>query len=121
MVNNKAYTNIAKDYEHAINETFIESLKSKNQFIEHKDSDGQAVLVEDTNMSLKNFLQPNIDRVGQLARGFIGVFCIVIGIILAVVLKWWVGLIFIIAGLFTVFESAAKWCVFRACGIKTKY
>lgn len=72
-------------------------------------------------MSLKNFLQPNIDRAGQFRRGFIGAFCIIIGIILALLVKWWVGLILLVVGLFTIFESLTKWCVVRACGIKTKY
>lgn len=72
-------------------------------------------------MSFKKFLQPNIDRSGQFARGFTGGFGIIIGIIFAVSVKWWLGLIFIIVGLFAVFESLSKWCVVRACGIKTKY
>lgn len=33
---------------------------------------------------------------------------------------WWLGLIFIDIGIFTLFEAARGWCFARACGIKTK-
>jgi len=31
-----------------------------------------------------------------------------------------VGLIFVAAGLFAIYESLAGWCLARACGVKTK-
>jgi len=27
----------------------------------------------------------------------------------------------VVAGLFAIFEAIAKWCLVRACGIRTKY
>jgi hypothetical protein len=67
------------------------------------------------------FFQPNLDRHGRMARGVIGALCLIAGIIVAGDVEWWIGLIFVVAGLFAIFEAITKWCVVRACGIKTKF
>ena len=33
---------------------------------------------------------------------------------------WWLGLILVVAGLFAIFEAVTRWCLVRACGLKTK-
>ncbi len=68
---------------------------------------------------MNRFFQPNIKRQGRIARGVIGTLCLIAGIIL-VDFKLWLGLIFVVAGLFAIYEAVAGWCVARACGIKTK-
>ncbi len=69
---------------------------------------------------MKSFFQPNIDRRGRIARGIIGAFLITTGVIIASCVLWWAGYILIVLGLFTLFEAISKWCLARACGIKTK-
>jgi hypothetical protein len=32
----------------------------------------------------------------------------------------WLGLVFVAAGLFAIYEALRGWCLARACGIKTK-
>ncbi len=54
-----------------------------------------------------------------MARGVIGTLCLIAGIII-VDYSLWLGLVFVVAGLFAIFEAVARWCVVRACGIKTK-
>ena len=54
-----------------------------------------------------------------MARGVIGALCLIAGIIV-VDFQLWVGLIFVVAGLFAIFEAVTRWCVVRACGIKTR-
>jgi hypothetical protein len=56
-----------------------------------------------------------------MARGVIGALCLIAGIIVAGDYNWWLGLIFVAAGLFAIFESIYGWCLVRACGIKTKF
>ena len=68
---------------------------------------------------MNQFFQPNIKRQGRIARGVIGTVCLLAGIIL-VDYKLWLGLIFVVAGLFAIFEAVRGWCLARACGIKTK-
>jgi len=55
-----------------------------------------------------------------MARGVIGSLCLIAGIIVAGDVEWWIGLILVVPGLFAIFEAITKWCVLRACGIKTK-
>ena len=69
---------------------------------------------------VSKFFHPNLDRHGRLARGVIGALCLVAGIIVAGDYTLW-GLILVVAGLFAIFEATVKWCVVRACGIKTKF
>jgi Protein of unknown function (DUF2892) len=69
---------------------------------------------------MNRFFRPNLDRHGRMARGVIGSLCLVAGIIIAGDYSLW-GLIFVVAGLFAIFESIRGWCLVRACGIKTKF
>ncbi len=69
---------------------------------------------------VSKFFRPNLDRHGRIARGVIGSLCLVAGIIVAGDYSLW-GLILVVAGLFAIFEATARWCVVRACGIKTKF
>jgi hypothetical protein len=68
---------------------------------------------------VNRFFQPNISHRGRLARGVIGTLCLVAGIVVAGDFSLW-GLILVAAGLFAIFEAAARWCVVRACGIRTR-
>lgn len=69
--------------------------------------------------SVSRFFKPNLDRHGRMARGVIGALCLIAGIIVVDYVLW-LGLIFVTAGVFAIFEAISKWCVVRACGIKTK-
>jgi Protein of unknown function (DUF2892) len=69
---------------------------------------------------VSKFFKPNLDRHGRLARGVIGALCLIAGIIVVDYVLW-LGLIFVAAGLFAIFESLRGWCLMRACGIKTKF
>jgi len=66
-----------------------------------------------------HFFRPNIKRNGRIARGVIGTICLIAGIVL-VDFVLWLGLIFVVAGLFAIYEALRGWCLARACGIKTK-
>jgi hypothetical protein len=68
---------------------------------------------------VSRFFKPNISRHGRIARGVIGALCLIAGIII-VDYKFWLGIIFVAAGLVAIFEAISKWCLIRACGIKTK-
>jgi hypothetical protein len=68
---------------------------------------------------VSRFFQPNINHHGRMARGVIGALCLIAGIVL-VDYRLWLGLIFVVAGLFAIFESLCGWCLVRACGLKTK-
>ena len=68
---------------------------------------------------MSNFFRPNLKRQGRIARGVIGTLCLIAGIV-TVDFKLWLGLIFVAAGLFAIFEALRGWCIARACGIKTK-
>ena len=69
---------------------------------------------------MSNFFRPNLKRTGRIARGVIGTLCLIAGIILTTSYELWLGLIFVIAGLFAIYEALSGWCLVRACGIKTK-
>lgn len=68
---------------------------------------------------MNRFFRPNIKRQGRIARGVSGTFFLIAGIIL-VDFVLWLGLIFVVAGLFAIYEALSGWCLARACGIKTK-
>jgi hypothetical protein len=68
---------------------------------------------------MSRFFKPNISRHGRIARGVIGTLCLIAGIII-VDFKLWLGLVFVAAGLFAIYEAMRGWCLARACGIKTK-
>jgi hypothetical protein len=71
--------------------------------------------------AVSRFFRPNLDYRGRMARGVIGALCLIAGIIVAGDVEWWIGLIFVAAGLFALFEAIRGWCLVRACGIKTKF
>lgn len=68
---------------------------------------------------MNRFFKPNLDRHGRMARGVIGALCLVAGIVVAGDFSLW-GLVLVVAGLFAIFEAISRWCVLRACGIRTK-
>ena len=68
---------------------------------------------------MSHFFRPNIKRTGRIARGVTGTLCLIAGII-TVDYVLWLGLIFVVAGLFAIYEALSGWCVARACGVKTK-
>jgi hypothetical protein len=69
---------------------------------------------------VNRFFKANLDRNGRMARGVMGSLCLIAGIIL-VDFTLWLGLIFVVAGLFAIVESVSGWCVARACGIRTRF
>jgi hypothetical protein len=68
---------------------------------------------------VSQFFRPNIRRNGRIARGVTGTLALITGIIL-VDFVLWLGLIFVVTGLFAIYEALSGWCLARACGIKTK-
>jgi hypothetical protein len=68
---------------------------------------------------VSRFFKPNLNFRGRMARGVIGTLCLIAGIVL-VDYRLWLGLIFVGAGLFAIFESVTRWCVVRACGVRTR-
>jgi hypothetical protein len=68
---------------------------------------------------MSKFFRPNLDRHGRMARGVIGALCLIAGIIVCDYSLWGLGLV--VPGLFAIFEATAKWCLVRACGIRTKF
>ena len=69
---------------------------------------------------MSRFFKPNLNFRGRMARGVIGTLCLIAGIIL-VDYRLWLGLIFVVAGLFAIFEAVARWCLVRACGVRTRF
>ena len=69
---------------------------------------------------MSRFFKPNLNFRGRMARGVIGTLCLVAGIVIAGDYSLW-GLIFVVSGLFAIFESLRGWCLVRACGLKTKF
>jgi hypothetical protein len=69
---------------------------------------------------VSRFFKPNLNFRGRMARGVIGTLCLIAGIVL-VDYRLWLGLIFVVAGLFAMIEAVARWCVVRACGVRTKF
>ena len=70
---------------------------------------------------MNRFFSKNLDFRGRMARGVIGAICLIAGIVIGGVFLLWLGLIFVVAGLFALFEAVRGWCIARACGIKTKF
>lgn len=68
---------------------------------------------------MSNFFRPNIGKQGRIARGVVGTICLITGIVL-VDFVLWLGLIFVVAGLFAIYEALRGWCLARACGVRTK-
>ncbi len=55
-----------------------------------------------------------------MARGVIGTLCLVAGIVIAGDYSL-CGLIFVVAGLFAIFEAVTRWCLVRAWGVRTRF
>ena len=70
---------------------------------------------------MNRFFKANLDRHGRMARGVMGALCLIAGIIIAGDYLWWLGLIFVAAGLIAIIESVSGWCLARACGIRTRF
>ncbi|HEX3856737.1 MAG TPA: DUF2892 domain-containing protein [Verrucomicrobiae bacterium] len=68
---------------------------------------------------MSDFFKPNIGSCGRLVRGGIAALLFIAGGALFIYV-WWLGLVFIGIGIFTLFEALRGWCVARACGVKTK-
>jgi hypothetical protein len=68
---------------------------------------------------MSKFFRPNLSRQGRIARGVIGALCLIAGIIVCDHSLW--GLVLVVPGVFAIVEATARWCVVRACGIRTKY
>ncbi len=65
-------------------------------------------------------MKQNIDRTGRVARGGISlVFLLAAGVLLPYSAP--LAVIFLLVGLFTLFEATRGWCAVRACGIKTPF
>ncbi len=69
---------------------------------------------------MSRFFHRNLGYRGRMARGVIGALCLIAGIIVVDYVLW-LGLIFVVSGLFAIFESIRGWCLVRACGIRTKF
>ncbi len=67
---------------------------------------------------MSKFFRPNLSRQGRIARGVIGALCLIAGIIVCDYSLW--GLVLVVPGVFAIVEAAARWCLVRACGIRTK-
>ncbi|HEY3914160.1 MAG TPA: YgaP-like transmembrane domain [Verrucomicrobiae bacterium] len=68
---------------------------------------------------MKRFFSRNIDRKGRIARATTSVI-LCVGAAFAFRVSLALGIVLVIAGVFTMFEALRGWCVMRACGIKTK-
>jgi len=71
-------------------------------------------------------MKPNIGRGGRIARAISGTLCVAGGaacILFAwpegTVWRWGLSLALVAFGGFQWFEAKKRWCVVRACGIKT--
>ncbi|HTQ51062.1 MAG TPA: YgaP-like transmembrane domain [Candidatus Acidoferrales bacterium] len=67
---------------------------------------------------MKQFFHPNLNHHGRMARGVIGALCLIAGIIVCDHSLW--GLVLVVPGLFAIFEAVTRWCLLRACGIRTR-
>lgn len=70
-------------------------------------------------VGMSRFFSRNIGFYGRLARGVIGTFALIAGIIMAD-FQLWICLTLVGIGLFCIFEAVRGWCLARACGIRTK-
>jgi hypothetical protein len=63
---------------------------------------------------------PNLEKRGRLIRGSLAA-ALLIGGFAALFFNLVLSLVLFASGAFVLFESLRGWCVFRACGIKTKF
>jgi hypothetical protein len=68
---------------------------------------------------MSNFFRPNLRRSGRTARGVVGSLCLIAGIVL-VDESLPLGLVFVCAGLFAIFQALRGWSLMRAFGLKSK-
>ena len=61
----------------------------------------------------------NIDRKGRIARAISGALTLVVAVLCWMYLDPLLAVLFVLAGLFQLFEAAKGWCVMRAMGMKT--
>ena len=65
-------------------------------------------------------MKPNIDTQGRKARGGFGIlFLLLAGCLFPA--TGTLSLVFLLVGLFSLFEAWKGWCAVRACGIKTPF
>lgn len=65
-------------------------------------------------------MKQNIDKTGRMARGGISiVFLLTAGVLVPYSAP--LAVIFLLVGLFTMFEALRGWCAVRACGLKTPF
>jgi hypothetical protein len=65
-------------------------------------------------------VKQNIDKTGRVARGGISiVFLLAAGVLVPYTAP--LALVFLLVGLFTLFEALRGWCAVRACGFKTPF
>jgi hypothetical protein len=65
-------------------------------------------------------VKQNIDKTGRVARGGISiVFLLAAGVLVPYSAP--LALVFLLVGLFTLFEALRGWCAVRACGFKTPF
>ena len=65
-------------------------------------------------------MKQNIEKTGRVARGGISViFLLAAGVLVPYAAP--LAVIFLLVGLFTLFEALRGWCAVRACGIKTPF
>jgi len=70
-------------------------------------------------ISMKKFFAPNITMAGRVARAIWGLGLIAAGLLLFRSSKW-ACVVFMVFGVFALYEAARGWCIMRACGIKTR-
>ena len=68
---------------------------------------------------MKQFLSPNIETNGRIVRVILTVVLLLAGLLTLTHMRW-LGIILIASAGFVFFEALRGWCLFRACGIKTK-
>ena len=71
-------------------------------------------------------MKPNLDRRGQMVRGLSGLLFLGLGVFSIFTdwptgprLWWWWTCGAFALGVFQVFEAKQRWCIVRACGIRT--
>ena len=68
---------------------------------------------------MSQFWKPNITKPGRTARLILGL-GLLVGAGLAFFWNLWAALGGLTVAIFVLFEAARGWCLFRACGIKTR-